>query len=86
MLAALVLLGLNSPAAAFYEGGSSDVTVLTPANFDDIISKSDGVYVVEFYAQWCGKSSMKASHRANQAAVVYCYSAPQQRNRSAWLQ
>lgn len=53
LIVAAVLLSLYGSANAFYEAGS-DVKVLTPANFDDIISKSDGIFAVEFYAPWCG--------------------------------
>lgn len=42
---------LVGPAAAFYAG--SDVVTLTEANFQSKI-KSGGVWLVEFYAPWCG--------------------------------
>jgi protein disulfide-isomerase A6 len=48
-LFALMALG----CAAFYEG-KSDVVELTPANFDEKVLKSDGLWLVEFYAPWCG--------------------------------
>uniref|UniRef100_A0A6B2EEF7 Protein disulfide-isomerase A6 homolog n=1 Tax=Phlebotomus kandelakii TaxID=1109342 RepID=A0A6B2EEF7_9DIPT len=33
---------------------SSDVVDLTPANFDRLVIQGDAVWVVEFYAPWCG--------------------------------
>lgn len=40
---------------AFYEKG--DVVELTPSNFDRLVVNSDEVWVVEFYAPWCGHCS-----------------------------
>lgn len=37
---------------AFYEKG--DVVELTPSNFDRLVIQSDEIWVVEFYASWCG--------------------------------
>ncbi|KAK7868099.1 hypothetical protein R5R35_005546 [Gryllus longicercus] len=33
---------------------SSDVVELSPANFDRLVIQSDAVWIVEFYAPWCG--------------------------------
>jgi len=33
---------------------SSDVVDLNPANFDRLVIQSDAVWIVEFYAPWCG--------------------------------
>lgn len=33
---------------------SSDVVDLNPANFDSLVTRSDAVWIVEFYAPWCG--------------------------------
>jgi protein disulfide-isomerase A6 len=33
---------------------SSDVVELTPSNFDKLVLKSDGIWIVEFFAPWCG--------------------------------
>jgi protein disulfide-isomerase A6 len=35
-------------------GGSSPVTELTGANFQKEVIKGDGLWLVEFYAPWCG--------------------------------
>jgi protein disulfide-isomerase A6 len=33
---------------------SSEVVDLTPANFDRLVIQSDALWIVEFYAPWCG--------------------------------
>lgn len=33
---------------------SDDVIELTDSNFDRQVANSDGIWVVEFYAPWCG--------------------------------
>ena len=33
---------------------SSDVVDLTPSNFDKKVIDSDSIWIVEFYAPWCG--------------------------------
>lgn len=33
---------------------SGEVLDLTPANFDRMVKQSDAVWLVEFYAPWCG--------------------------------
>ncbi|XP_013149580.1 PREDICTED: protein disulfide-isomerase A6 [Papilio polytes] len=38
---------------ALYDS-SSDVIELTPNNFDRLVTKSDEIWIVEFYAPWCG--------------------------------
>ncbi|XP_013188709.1 protein disulfide-isomerase A6 homolog [Amyelois transitella] len=38
---------------ALYDS-SSDVVELTPNNFDKLVSNSDEVWIVEFFAPWCG--------------------------------
>ncbi|XP_013177014.1 PREDICTED: protein disulfide-isomerase A6 [Papilio xuthus] len=38
---------------ALYDS-SSDVIELTPSNFDRLVTKSDEIWIVEFYAPWCG--------------------------------
>ncbi|KAJ0182759.1 hypothetical protein K1T71_002128 [Dendrolimus kikuchii] len=38
---------------ALYDS-SSDVVELTPSNFDKLVTNSDEVWIVEFYAPWCG--------------------------------
>jgi protein disulfide-isomerase A6 len=33
---------------------SSEVVDLTPANFDRLVIQNDALWIVEFYAPWCG--------------------------------
>ena len=52
----LFILGvilLISGTYALYDS-SSDVVQLTPSNFDRLVSNSDEVWIVEFFAPWCG--------------------------------
>jgi protein disulfide-isomerase A6 len=45
----IILVAVNG----FYEGDSK-VTTLTEANFEELVLKSDKLWLVEFYAPWCG--------------------------------
>ncbi len=53
-LAGLLLLALTAPSALALYSRSSGVVDLNPNNFDNRVKDSDGVWVVEFYAPWCG--------------------------------
>ena len=48
----LVLFCLTNSGLAMYAG--TNVVELTPANFQKEVMKSDSVWIVEFYAPWCG--------------------------------
>lgn len=48
-----VCLSIVSPSLAGYSS-TGDVIELTPSNFDKLVVKSDEIWVVEFYAPWCG--------------------------------
>lgn len=48
-----VTLGLSTAALGMYPS-SSNVIDLTPNNFDKLVINSDEVWIVEFYAPWCG--------------------------------
>ncbi|XP_068626208.1 protein disulfide-isomerase A6 homolog [Battus philenor] len=50
---ALGILFLVVGSYALYDS-SSDVIELTPSNFERLVIKSDEVWIVEFYAPWCG--------------------------------
>lgn len=52
-LFACVLLVIASTAAAMYDA-KSPVVSLTPESFDSSVIQSDELWVVEFYAPWCG--------------------------------
>lgn len=47
------LLVLAASSSALFPS-SSDVVELTPANFDRLVTQSDSLWIVEFYAPWCG--------------------------------
>lgn len=42
-----------SAAKSLYSA-SDDVVILTAANFDKLVKNSDDVWMIEFYAPWCG--------------------------------
>jgi len=52
-LACLAFAAAVTPTVAFY-GANSAVVTLTPDNFDTLVVKDDAVWLVEFYASWCG--------------------------------
>ncbi|CAH2049985.1 unnamed protein product, partial [Iphiclides podalirius] len=49
----LGILLLVAGAYALYDS-SSDVIELTPSNFERLVTKSDEIWIVEFFAPWCG--------------------------------
>lgn len=52
MLGLTLLLSLIASSLAMFAG--TNVVELTPANFQKEVMKSDSVWIVEFYAPWCG--------------------------------
>ena len=52
MLSIALLLCLAGSGLTMYAG--TDVVELTPANFQKEVMRSDNVWIVEFYAPWCG--------------------------------
>ncbi|XP_067008664.1 protein disulfide-isomerase A6 homolog [Anabrus simplex] len=50
----LVYLFLFTSCSFGLYPSSSDVVELTPANFDRLVIQSDALWIVEFYAPWCG--------------------------------
>ena len=52
MLGLTLLLCFASSSLAMFAG--TNVVELTPANFQKEVMKSDSVWIVEFYAPWCG--------------------------------
>lgn len=49
----LIVVAANSGCLAMYPS-NGDVIELTPSNFDKLVVQSDEVWIVEFYAPWCG--------------------------------
>ena len=52
-LAFIAIIGYLHPSEALYNKNSG-VVDLNPNNFDNRVKDSDGVWIVEFYAPWCG--------------------------------
>jgi len=50
----LSLLVSGIQAADSLYGSSSDVVSLSSTNFDRLVKDSDSIWIVEFYAPWCG--------------------------------
>jgi len=53
LLATLVLVCLLSTALAMYDSNSK-VVKLTKSNFKSLVTDSKDIWLVEFYAPWCG--------------------------------
>jgi len=53
-LALLFLFSVTLETSNALYSKSSGVVDLNPNNFDSKVKNSDGVWVVEFYAPWCG--------------------------------
>lgn len=52
------------------EGSSDDVVELTDSNFDKLVLKSDDMWLVEFFAPWCGHCKNLAPHWAKAASEL----------------
>lgn len=53
MILLVALLALSGAVSALYDS-SDDVVDLTASNFNNLVINSDEVWLVEFYAPWCG--------------------------------
>ncbi|XP_065344874.1 protein disulfide-isomerase A6 homolog [Cloeon dipterum] len=53
LFAFVVAAAIFSTSNALYPS-SSEVVELTPSNFDKLVVQSDDVWIVEFFAPWCG--------------------------------
>lgn len=66
---ALIFLPLLSSAFAFYEN-NKDVVELNPTTFPSRVLDSDEIWIVEFYAPWCGHCQALVSEYSKMAAAV----------------
>ncbi len=53
LLALLIISCLTCSGQALYNSNSA-VVQLTDKNFDDLVIKSNELWLVEFFAPWCG--------------------------------
>lgn len=53
---------------ALYESGD-DVVQLTSTSFDRLVTQSDNVWIIEFYAPWC-KLSMTFSISNSKSGII----------------
>lgn len=67
------LLLLIASANCMYSS-TSDVVELTPSNFDKLVTNSDHIWVVEFYAPWCGHcKNLKPEYEKAATALKVLY-------------
>lgn len=71
----VILATLVASSVALYPS-SSDVVELTPDNFERRVIQSDEVWIVEFFAPWCGHCKNlvpEYSKAASQLKVRHCH-------------
>lgn len=49
---------------------SSNVVELTPSNFDKLVIKGDEIWIVEFFAPWCGHCQQLVPEYTKAAAAL----------------
>ncbi|KXJ79087.1 hypothetical protein RP20_CCG002466 [Aedes albopictus] len=67
------VLGGGSSGSSSSDSGSSDskdVVELTDSNFDKLVLNSDDIWLVEFFAPWCGHCKNLAPHWAKAASEL----------------
>ena len=60
---------LVASANALYSSGS-DVVSLKSSNFDRLVKDSDNVWIVEFFAPWCGHCKSFAADYSKAAKAL----------------
>lgn len=68
-LGGLVVCLLIGTALALYPS-SSDVVTLTASNFDRLVGESNAIWIVEFFAPWCGHCKALVPEYSKAAAAL----------------
>ena len=65
----------NSKSGGSSSGGgsSSDVVELTESNFEELVLNSDDMWLVEFFAPWCGHCKNLEPEWKSAAGRIYLF-------------